>query len=81
MFNKAAATDTHVTKRDLLQALYIDEDLASRNADIILDTLRLTSEETTFVQDTPDSIFWFNRRRWQLLYMRSIPNQHYSRQV
>ena len=64
MFNKAAATDTHVTKRDLLQALYIDEDLASRNADIILDTLRLTSEETTFLQDSPDSIFWFRRRRW-----------------
>ena len=53
MFNNAAATDTQLTKQDLLQALYIDEDLASRNADIMLDTLRLTSEETTFVQDTP----------------------------
>ena len=64
MFNNAAATDTQLTKQDLLQALYIDEDLASRNADIILDTLRLTSEETTFLQDSPDSIFWFRRRRW-----------------
>ena len=64
MFNNAAATDTQLTKQDLLQALYIDEDLASRNADIMLDTLRLTSEETTFLQDSPDSIFWFRRRRW-----------------
>lgn len=77
-FDKAAESKRPVTKQDLLQTLYIDEALATRNADTVLDTLRLTSHETTLLQGSRASIFWILRRRWSIIPAYTIANHYQS---
>ena len=62
-FDRASDNQRQVTKQDLLGTLYIDDDLAGMHPTIMLDTLRLTPDETAYLQSNRSSIFWFTRRR------------------
>ena len=73
-FDRASQSNRQINKLDLLLTMYIDDDLARRDPDTTLDHLRLTAEETAYLQTNRSSIFWFTRRRLQVLIECSIAN-------